>query len=167
VNVLDDAQVVIKKEKAEESKKSEASGQLFNILISYTNRLKMNAGIERNLLQASQLAKKIDLSSLFHGGSQQNNRLKQELRPQNIVRFYEKALKSMRSIVNMEKDALDPAKAMEIEFQEKLYSTYIRYYIALHYANEKKYQECYVLLAHCSTQIEETIELAQRNGLQG
>lgn len=35
VNVLDDAQVVIKKEKTEESKKSEQSGQVFNILIQY------------------------------------------------------------------------------------------------------------------------------------
>jgi len=33
VNTLDDAQLVIKKEKAEESKKSEQSGQLYNFLV--------------------------------------------------------------------------------------------------------------------------------------
>ena len=36
MNILDDAQVIIKKEKAEESKKSEQSGQLFNTLVQYT-----------------------------------------------------------------------------------------------------------------------------------
>ena len=40
VNILEDAALVIKKEKAEESKRSEQSGQLYNILISYVQRLK-------------------------------------------------------------------------------------------------------------------------------
>jgi len=35
VNTLEDAALVIKKEKAEESKKSEQSGQLYNILLGY------------------------------------------------------------------------------------------------------------------------------------
>jgi hypothetical protein len=35
VNILEDAALVIKKEKAEESKKSEQSGQLYNILLAY------------------------------------------------------------------------------------------------------------------------------------
>jgi hypothetical protein len=45
------------------------------------------------------LAKKISLDLLFT-----NTKLQSELRPQNIVRFIEKALKAQRSIVNMEKD---------------------------------------------------------------
>ena len=36
VDIIDDTQSVIKKEKAEESKTSEQSGQLYNILIIYT-----------------------------------------------------------------------------------------------------------------------------------
>jgi hypothetical protein len=52
VDIIDDAQSVIKKEKAEESKKSEQSGQLYNILIIYTQRLKIKASVDRNLLQA-------------------------------------------------------------------------------------------------------------------
>jgi len=50
VNILEDAALVIKKEKAEESKKSEQSGQLYNILLSYVQRLKQQSSIERNLL---------------------------------------------------------------------------------------------------------------------
>ena len=50
VNVLDDALLVIKKEKAEESKKSEQSGQVFNILVQYIQRLKLKMSVDRNLL---------------------------------------------------------------------------------------------------------------------
>lgn len=50
VNVLEDASLVIKKEKAEESKKSEQSGQLYNILLSYVQKLKLQSAVERNLL---------------------------------------------------------------------------------------------------------------------
>ena len=65
VEILEDAALVIKKEKAEESKRSDASGQLFNTLLSYVQRLKLQAGIERNLLQAKSLAKKISIPELF------------------------------------------------------------------------------------------------------
>ena len=50
VNVLEDASLVIKKEKTEESKKSEQSGQLYNILLSYVQKLKLQSAVERNLL---------------------------------------------------------------------------------------------------------------------
>lgn len=50
VNILEDAALVIKKEKAEESKKSEQSGQLYNILLAYVSKLKQQSAIERNLL---------------------------------------------------------------------------------------------------------------------
>lgn len=50
VNTLEDAALVIKKEKAEESKKSEQGGQLYNVLLSYVQKLKVQAGVERNLL---------------------------------------------------------------------------------------------------------------------
>ena len=50
VNVLEDAALVIKKEKAEESKRSEASGQMYNSLLAYVQKLKMQGAVERNLL---------------------------------------------------------------------------------------------------------------------
>lgn len=56
MNIVDDAQLVIKKEKAEETKKSEQSGQLYNVLIQYTQRLKLKATADRNLLQAKLLS---------------------------------------------------------------------------------------------------------------
>jgi len=50
VNTLEDASLVIKKEKAEESKKSEQSGQLYNVLLGYVQKLKLQSALERNLL---------------------------------------------------------------------------------------------------------------------
>jgi transposase len=59
VNTLEDAALVIKKEKAEESKRSEQSGQLYNVLLGYVQKLKLQSALERNLLQARNLGKKI------------------------------------------------------------------------------------------------------------
>lgn len=100
VNVLEDASLVIKKEKAEESKKSEQSGQLYNVLLGYVQKLKLQSAVERNLLQAKTLGKKIlqaGESVLFGAAASSgshHHKLKSELRPQNVVRFYEKALKA-------------------------------------------------------------------------
>ncbi len=41
VNILEDAVLVVKKDKAEESKRSDASGQLYNILLMYVQKLKL------------------------------------------------------------------------------------------------------------------------------
>ena len=89
-----------------------------------------------------------------------NSKLKSELKPQNIVRFYEKALKAQRSIVNMEKDNLDSFKQLEYEFKENLYTGYMKYYIALHYANERRYQESYLVLQKVNHDFEITNEFA-------
>ena len=60
---------------------------------------------------------------------------------------------------------MDPYKQLEYEFFEKLYNTYIKYYIALHYANDRFYQEAFLILTKVSADIEATIEFAQKNGL--
>lgn len=71
VNTLDEASLVIKKEKAEESKKSEQSGQLYNVLLGYVQKLKLSSALERNILQARNLGKKILQAgeSVLFGGS--------------------------------------------------------------------------------------------------
>lgn len=87
------------------------------------------------------------------------------MRPQNIVRFYEKALKAQKSILNLEKDALDPLKALEYEFSERLCNTQIRYFIGLHYLNEKAYTEALLVLQRVASDVESTIEFAQKSNL--
>ena len=106
-------------------------------------------------MQARTLSKKINLETLFSV-----HKLQSELRPQNIVRFYEKVLKAQRSIMNMEKDQMDPYKQLEYEFFDRLYNTHIKYYIGLHYSNERNYEEAYLILQKVSSDIEGTIEFA-------
>lgn len=60
----------------------------------------------------------------------------------------------------MEKDQIDPVKQLEYEFYEKLYNTTIKYYIGLHYANDKKYTDAYLILNKVTSDIEGTIEFA-------
>ena len=115
VNVIDDAQIVIKKEKAEELKKSEQSGNLYNILLQYTQKLKLKASIDRNLLQAKMLSQKLNIQALFTQGHKENQGT---IRPQNIVRFYEKALKSMRSQKQLFSGDSDPLALLQTEFEE-------------------------------------------------
>jgi hypothetical protein len=42
----------------------------------------------------------------------------------------------------------------------------MKYYISLHYANERHYKEAYMILQNVSTSIEETVEFAQKNNLK-
>lgn len=66
----------------------------------------------------------------------------------------------------MEKEQIDPYKQMEYEFKERLYNTHIKYYIGLHYANDRNYQEAFLILVKVATDIESTVEFAQKNGLK-
>jgi hypothetical protein len=89
-------------------------------------------------LQAEHLENQLEISQIFA-----HQKLKSEMRPSNIVRFYEKALKAHKSIVNMEKDQMDPMKQVEYEFTDKYYNVKMVYYVALDYANEKKYPDAH------------------------
>lgn len=60
----------------------------------------------------------------------------------------------------MEKDQIDPFKQLEYEFYDKLYNTLIKYYIGLHYANERSYQEAYIILQKVAVDVESTMEYA-------
>lgn len=81
----------MQKEKQEEQKKSDTSSSLYNTLIQAVNKTKLAISRERNLSQAKLLAEKIDMAVLFDA---KQDKLVKELKPQNVIRFIEKALKS-------------------------------------------------------------------------
>ena len=172
VNLLDDSTLVIKKEKVEESKKSDASGQFYNILLSYVQKLKLQVMIDRNVLQAQHLASKMDIDMLLKQVGSNSKEAKmtlagqQQVRPQNIVRFIEKALKAQRSVANAEKEAKDTLKLIENQFTEMYMETQIAFYIALHYALTKHYKSAYLIAQHCLQEIERVSEFADRNNLK-
>ena len=67
----------------------------------------------------------------------------------------------------MEKDNIEPLKQLEYDFTERFYSTQIKYYIGLHYANENSYQDAYLILQKVHNDIEETLEFAHKNKIKG
>ena len=81
------------------------------------------------------------------------------------MRFIEKALKGYRSILTLERDTLDPVKQLEYEFYERYYGAEIKYYLGLHYSNEKKYGEALLILKAVSGAIQDSQEFAEKNNL--
>lgn len=115
--------LVIRKEKAEELKKSEQSGQIYNFLLQYCQKLKLRASIDRNLIQANLMAQKLNAEAIF--APKREAVAQASVRPQNIIRFLEKALKAIKSqkqTMNQEKEAMDPIALIQMEFMEKFIS---------------------------------------------
>ena len=134
-------------------KKNEASAQLMNMLVQYVARLKFISQIERNLIQAQAGAKDLDLASLFDGRA--------SFKPQNTIRFIEKALKAQRGLSKLEKDVAD--RLLTNEFSELYLTTMIAYYISVHYATEKKYREALTLGQHAIQEVDHCFEFANKS----
>ena len=131
------------------------------MLVNFIQQQKLLTSLERNLLQAESLEKKLEISAIFA-----HQKLKSEMRPSNIVRFYEKTLKAHKSIMNLEKEQVDPMRQVEFEFTDKVYNVKMVYYVALDYANEKKYPEAHQVLLRAQTDLEATLEFAAKNNLK-
>ena len=75
----------------------------------------MTISKDRNLTQAMLLAEKIDMEVLLNA---KQDKLIKELKPQNVIRFIEKALKAQRAINASERESKDvtPAQHLINEF---------------------------------------------------
>ena len=94
------------------------------------------------------------------------DKLVKELKPQNVIRFIEKALKSQRAFNAVERESKDvtPAQHLINEFQEIYLDTLIGYYITLHYVNERQYQQASLLAKHAIQQIENCMDFVAKSG---
>jgi len=99
--------------------------------------LRRSTTVQRTTLQAKLLQQNVN--SVNPAGTQ------------NIVRLYEKALKSQRSLASIEKD--EPQRAAKNEFLELYFRTVIAHLIALHYFSIKKYQESFAMYNHAWSEI--------------
>lgn len=133
------------------------------MLLQYTQRLKSKASIDRNLLLAQMAASKMNLQAIFSLKQESQN----TVRPQNIVRFLEKALKGMRS-QKQQAENVDPIALLQQDFLEKYVNAQITFYIALHYYTEHNMvRHALVILQTCQNRIEEAIEFHQTNNVKG
>lgn len=91
------------------------------------------------MIQAGDHAKELDFNVLFA------HHPKEDIKPQNIIRFVEKALKSQRGLSKLEKEVNDPYRLLANEFNELYLSTLMAYYITIHHINEHLYDKAVLL----------------------
>ena len=87
------------------------------------------------------------------------------VRAQNIVRFYEKAIKAQKGSADNKEQ--DPQSVIKTEFQEKWHTINIQYWIALYYIQEhNQYKQAMVILQSTLGLIEEFIDFTNSHSLQ-
>ena len=150
--------------------RSEASGQLYNSLLAHVQLMKLNSSKERNMLQAETLARQLDMDVLLGSGfGNKKEKLTREQKPQNIIRFIEKALKAQRALSAFDREqesvtgVVNAIKQTVNEFEELYFDTLIAFYVTLHYINERKYLEAVHLSKHTLSQIENCLDFANRS----
>ena len=170
INMLDEVVQLITKEKKEEQMRSDASGQLYNSLLAHVTFMKLTNTKERNLLQAETLARQLDMDVLLGSGfGNKKEKLNKEQKPQNIIRFIEKALKAQRALSAFDREqesvtgAVNTIKQTVNEFEEIYFDTLIAYYVTLHYINDRKYLEAVHLSKHTLSQVENCLDFANRS----
>ncbi|CAI2361175.1 unnamed protein product [Moneuplotes crassus] len=155
LHIIEGCIVVIQKEKGEEIKKSEASGTLYNLLLGYVNSIKNNSILERCLLKAFANAENIPLAQVFT-----KQKLKAAQRPQLVMKLFDKALRALKKI-SQENDALSPDKLNEYQHREMIIQVYLKFYISVHYANEKRYRHSFLVIKRTREEAQRCFEYAQ------
>ena len=155
LHIIEDCLVIIQKEKTEETKKSEASGTLYNLLLGYVGTIKNTSILERCLLKAFAYAEVIPLAQVFT-----KQKLRAAQRPQIVMKLFDKALKALKKI-SQENDVLDPEKLTENSHREMIIQVYLKFYIAVHYANEKRYAQSYLITKRARKETQRCLDYAQ------
>lgn len=139
LHIIEECIVIIQKEKTEETKKSEASGTLYNLLLGYVGSIKSLSILERCLLKAFAYAENIPLAQVFT-----KQKLRASQRPQLVIKLFDKAIKALKNL-SQERGVLDPVKIAEYNMREMVIQVYLKFYIAVFYAG-KKYDAAYCIL---------------------
>ena len=132
LHVIEDCIVIIQKEKTQETKRNEASGAVYNLLLSYVKKIKQTSILERCLLKAFSFVEELQLSQVF-----EKQKIKGNCRPQVIMKLFDKALRALQTI-SQDKGSLDHVKIAELELREMIINTYLKFYVAVYFANENK-----------------------------
>lgn len=100
------------------------------------------------MLQAEIMSEQLDFNTLTGSNfSSKKDKLTKEQKPQNIIRFIEKALKAQRALSAFDREqesvsgVINAVKHTVNEFEELYLDTLIVFYASLHYFNERKYKE--------------------------
>jgi hypothetical protein len=123
------------------------------------NEIKQTSVLERCLLKAFAYIEELPLAQVFT-----RQKLKGNSRPQVIMKLFDKALRALK-IISQDKATIDPVKLAEYEQREMIINIYLKFYIAVHYANEKDYDSTYAILKRTKEDYERCIEYADRTDI--
>ena len=135
----------VKREKAEEFKKSEGSAQLYNTLIDYTNGLKADIVIKKLQLIVSDLKDKFDTETDLTMLIRKRKNPKESAAVGKIVMLFVNIPKKVKQIKNLEKDFSDHKRIAGYEMQERIYKLLLLYYKAIYYAINGKLLEAHYI----------------------
>lgn len=165
--VIDETCLLVTKIKKEEQSRSEASGSFYNTIAQKLLLDKTDATYQRNLLQAHLIASQIDLNDGIFSPIEKKG-LSKDSRPQNVIRFLEKALKASRSNTAIVRELFqdEADQALIGEFKELDIETQIAYFVTLSYANEKAYFEAVQLSKHAIEQVRSVQMFVEKTKIQ-
>lgn len=151
--------MIIQKEKAEETKRNEASGALYNLLLSYVNKIKQTSILERCLLKAFAFAKDLPLDQIFR-----KQKVKGNGRPSVIMKLFDKAERALETIYQ-DKATFDSVKLNEYKQRSMIITIYLKFYISVFYANEKQYEDCYSIISRILEEVQRCSDFADKNNI--
>ena len=76
-------------------------------------------------------------------------------------------MKAQRALSKLDKEMSDPFSLLFNEFKELYLKCMLALYITLHYSNERKFNEAYVLAQHTINEIANVSEFAQKGFFKG
>ena len=68
-------------------------------------------------------------------------------------------------MAQIEKDMLDPIKMVEYELINMVLATYTKFFTAIHFANLRQYDNCYLMIERVIEEMERSIEYSDRNAV--
>ena len=153
----------VKREKAEEFKKSEGSAQLYNTLIDYTNGLKADIVIKKLKLLVSDIKNKFDKENNLVKLLKKKKSPKEASTVGKIVILFINLSKKVKQIKNFEKDFIDHKKMSGYEIQERVYRLLLLYYKAIYYALNNKLDEANYIAKAVADEQKKAVEYCKVN----
>ena len=162
--MYEEAKEQIMRERSEESKKSEGSGQLYTSLLNYIDNMRHEYLIQKILINISQITGKFeevykrDVVKLIF----QSNKIKNKLCT-DIMKLYSNLIKRIKSLKNIDKEGMDPLKVLIMDLREKAYCCFQMFYYAFSFLFQVKFVEAYYLLEHTQENIRKLDEVFEEN----
>lgn len=153
----------VKKEKAEEFKKSEGSAQIYNSLIDFTQSLKGEIVIKKLQLIFSDYKDKYDSEVNIETVLLARKNPKVATQVGKIVLLLSSILKKIKQIKSVEKVFVDQKKVTCYEMQERIYKILLFYYKAQYFGAKNQLRDGYFICQSLADDLKKAEEYYKAN----